>query len=54
MQKYAVIVWTSEDDLLNNHGTVYGWYVALATALNTATNLMQHGSFWHAVAVKLL
>ena len=52
--KYAVIVWLSESEFLTGTGTVYGWYEALATALNTATNLRQDGRYWHTVAVKMV
>jgi hypothetical protein len=51
--KYAVIVWRTESEIGEN-GQVYGWYESLATALNTATNLQQHGTFFKATAVKVL
>jgi hypothetical protein len=51
--KYAVIVWATERDVLEEgKGFVYGWYEALATALNTATDLRR--VYFSAVAVKML
>jgi hypothetical protein len=52
--RYAVIVWRTESEMLTENGQVYGWYESLATAVNTATNLVQSGAFWQAVAVRML
>jgi hypothetical protein len=52
--KYAVIVWGTEAEAANGPGQVYRWYPQLATALLVATNLVQSGSCFKAVAVKLL
>lgn len=52
--RFAVIVWRTESEVLNTNGDVYGWYESLATALNTATNLQQFGTFFKATAVKML
>lgn len=50
--KYLVVVWVSLEKVPTENGMIYGWYETLATALNTATNLVQNGSFGHAVALK--
>lgn len=53
--KYAIIVWTvQETECTTTPGIVYGWYESLATALKTATNLVQSGLFYQATAVKAL
>ncbi len=52
--KYAIIVWRTESEVSSGNGDVYGWYESLATALNTATNLQQWGTFWKASVVKAL
>lgn len=53
-EKYAVIVWRTPDTFCDGHGTVYGWYEALATTVVTASDLMRNGTVYHAVAVKCL
>lgn len=52
--KYAIVVWATQDEVNPGVGVVYGWYEALATALNTATNLVQNGYFFKATVVKAL
>jgi hypothetical protein len=52
--KYAIIVWTKDSEIFNGTGDVYGWYESLATATNTAVNIVQNGSFAKAVVVKVL
>lgn len=54
MARYAIITWLTESDVLTSNGNVYGWYESLSTALNTATNLQQYGTFWKATVVKAL
>lgn len=51
--KYAVIVWKTCGDGDGN-GEVYLWCESIATALNTAVDLMRAGVVGKAVAVKLL
>lgn len=52
--KYAVIVWLTHSTVATAPGMVYWWYEALATALNTATDLQRNGTVAHAVVVKVL
>ena len=52
--EYAIIVFPTQKDMTTGKGTVYGWYESLATALKTCTNLTQQGTFYHAVAMKVL
>lgn len=54
IQKFAVVVFINEQEVVDSNGSVYGWYESLATALKTATNLIQNGSFFHAVAMKCM
>jgi len=51
---FAVIVWESPNGFGNLPGNVYLWCESLATALNTATDLMRNGTYFHAVAVKII
>jgi hypothetical protein len=52
--KYAIIVWATKDEVNPGPGVVYGWYESLATAVKTATNLVQFGTFFQATAVKVV
>jgi hypothetical protein len=50
--RFAIIVWADEGK--EGNGQIYGWYEALGTAVNTALNLRQNGSYWHAVVVRMI
>lgn len=49
---FAVIVFLTDADILASHGVIYGWYESMATAIATAVNLRQSGSYAHAVAMR--
>lgn len=52
--KYAIIAFSDEASVKTGNGRVYGWYESLATAINTATNLMQFGTVFQATVMKVV